>query len=464
MRRQKNLDKGEKSRQRVRKLRRTVFPKQRKIPKGAVLANAKEAIKSQDEGKRLNKALNFDQNVFLSAEYKETAKNLFESFQFKGYKKKQKLLDFEILIANLLKKKSRPLIFSFNRNDWQRNPKYQKTSYFIIEIAKEMEENGLIQVKKGYHYEEGSRKARIWPTNLLLDYFPEVPNGISYKPVQLVELKDENKNLIDYKETQETRRIRSILQKVNMVNEKARIEYKEHRVLAYLYAVFYKKFTLYGRLHTSGIRHYQGLAENERNEITINGDPVVELDYSGLHPRLLYAKEGIQFNDDPYSMVVESDYKPIRTFLKKALLSLLNSGGKYVPNNRKNPTKWFWMNAFNIAQAGINQRLWSNEFINTNLRLQELGITKASQIIERFIEAHKPIAHYFCNGKETGLRIMNRDSKIALDIVNYFAKKGIPILAVHDSFIVQAKYKDELYQVMDKVYQKHSSGFTCPIK
>jgi len=35
------------------------------------------------------------------------------------------------------------------------------------------------------------------------------------------------------------------------------------------------------------------------------------------------------------------------------------------------------------------------------------------------MEAHKPISHYFCKGKDTGMRIMNKDAKIALDIVNH---------------------------------------------
>ena len=52
----------------------------------------------------------------------------------------------------------------------------------------------------------------------------------------------------------------------------------------------------------------------------------------------------------------------------------------------------------------------------------------------------------------------------ALDIVNHFARQGAPILPVHDSFLVQARYQDELRHVMNQAYAHHTGGFTCPIK
>jgi len=59
---------------------------------------------------------------------------------------------------------------------------------------------------------------------------------------------------------------------------------------------------------------------------------------------------------------------------------------------------------------------------------------------------------------------MNLDSRIALDVLDHFAKQNIPILAIHDSFIVQDKYKNELWQIMENTYEKHTDGFTCKIK
>jgi len=49
------------------------------------------------------------------------------------------------------------------------------------------------------------------------------------------------------------------------------------------------KLTQGGRLYTEGISYYQGLSSIDRQDITINGKQTVEVDYSALHPMLLYA-------------------------------------------------------------------------------------------------------------------------------------------------------------------------------
>jgi hypothetical protein len=79
-----------------------------------------------------------------------------------------------------------------------------------------------------------------------------------------------------------------------------------------------------------------------------------------------------------------------------------------------------------------------------------------------FKAAHKPISGYFCSG--TGPRAMNVDAKIALDIIAHFASRDLPVLAIHDSFIVQRRYGRRLRMVMDRAYRNQTGGFTCPIK
>jgi hypothetical protein len=59
---------------------------------------------------------------------------------------------------------------------------------------------------------------------------------------------------------------------------------------------------------------------------------------------------------------------------------------------------------------------------------------------------------------------MNKDSKIALDILNTFAGQQIPILVMHDSFIVQQQHRDRLQYTMEDAYKRHTGGYTCPIK
>lgn len=70
---------------------------------------------------------------------------------------------------------------------------------------------------------------------------------------------------------------------------------------------------------------YQGLSEEERACIHIDGEPTVELDFAGMQPRLLYSWEGIQYAGDPY--VLDGDAE-LRDLFKIVFLAIINSETK----------------------------------------------------------------------------------------------------------------------------------------
>jgi hypothetical protein len=119
-------------------------------------------------------------------------------------------------------------------------------------------------MKIGYNTERESRDTRIWPTEKLLQYFVKLDGAVIKTPVELVELRDDKGKLKPYEDTKETNRVRKILEKVNEVNARAEIRYQKDHLNASLVAVFNQDFSLYGRLHTRGYRHYQGRPEEER--------------------------------------------------------------------------------------------------------------------------------------------------------------------------------------------------------
>ncbi|NQU79982.1 MAG: hypothetical protein HQ543_00515 [Bacteroidetes bacterium] len=416
--------------------------KKRSVFKGKV---GKDAKKHREEfrksGAWLHNSVKFNSDVHLSRKYKRLADKLFDSLQLQGvYKVEEKKMDFETLLANLFQQTRKPISISLSSNSWK-DTIYNKTSYFIVALLSLLHNKKLLNMEKGFYIEHGSRMTRIWATDKLLEVFPEYNVNVFYKPVQLVIKKDSKGKLLDYKDTAKTWRIRTILERVNNVNSKADIRYQQYKLNAYLRAIFIERFTWYGRLHTKGFMHYQGFWKEEREEITINGDQIVELDYSGMHPHLLYAAEGKQYSGDPYSVLDER--MEVRPFLKEILLCMLNAKDRTAAERAAN----YWLHK-NPEEREL---------------LQFAGITKARPLIDRFTEQHSKIAKYFCKGKATGMRIMNKDSKIALDVVNYFAKQDIPILAIHDSFIVQKQHRRELYNTMKRVYKKHT-GFDIKIK
>ena len=58
---------------------------------------------------------------------------------------------------------------------------------------------------------------------------------------------------------------------------------------------------------------------------------------------------------------------------------------------------------------------------------------------------------FFCG---MGNKLQYRDSIIAEQVMLHFAKNDIPVLPVHDSFIIQAGLFIDLLEVMEKEFKK----------
>lgn len=320
----------------------------------------------------------------------------------------------------------------------------------IPELTHELHEEGLIEMKPGYAYSKNNWKlTKIWPTPDFIKIIGrplQMDNQTILYTGNLIELRDEDKNAIAYKDTAETRRIRKILERANRISRQYHIKYRigpgmMGSLHTGLHAIFNQKLTWGGRLYTQHGDSYQSLSQKDRATIEIAGEPTIELDYSGLHPRLLYAEMGIQYDDkDPYKMIYDSDDKDLRKFLKIMLLAILNSKDRTTATKASNKTlkdKW------DLCKA--KRRTGKDTLF----------------FLDRFEEAHAPIAHLFYTIR--GRKLMNKDSKIALRIIDHFAKQDIPILTIHDSFIAPERFKDELRTIMAEAYKAETGGFTCPI-
>ena len=92
---------------------------------------------------------------------------------------------------------------------------------------------------------------------------------------------------------------------------------------------------------------------------------------------------------------------------------------------------------------------WFNDLYGT----KDITIKK---LILLFQEKHKPIRKYFHSSK--GSIIQNFDSHIASKVINFYTSEihadedgsplEIPVLCVHDSFIIDAEYRTDLIMVM----------------
>lgn len=423
----------------------------------------------------LNDNATFDDGRRLKGSAISKAEALFEILtqdRRNLYNIKKKKIDAEILCANLLLNgRRKPIAISLSRNSY-RSWRYARAGRFTIDLVSLMREKGYIEIKKGYHSNEDGRMTRIWATQKLLDFFGTSPE-LDFDPVDLVNLRDENNNPVDYKDTRETNRIRNVLRSANIVNRAATVQLQTgrsvERLHTDLYCVFTRSWDEHGRLYNRGLgphidrRGYHGLRKNERANIWINHERTVELDFSGMQPRMLYASVGIQYNDDPYTAIIKSlaehkhaspalreNAEELRDFLKKLMFALINA------------------KSLSAAVSSGNKKLHEDRVLREMLKTMYLKSgrlkrpLKVAWLIKLFKNEHSPIVEHF--HKSIGLELMLQDAKIALDVIEHFTKQGKPILAIHDSFIVQERYKDELRTAMQKAYAKNTGGFSCPIK
>lgn len=193
----------------------------------------------------------------------------------------------------------------------------------------------------------------------------------------------------------------------------------------------YRRIFARGRLDKGG-RFYGGwwqqIPAKYRPYIRIDDEPVVELGFGATIVTLLYGQRGLALPNEPYDLGInpEGDVKR-RSIIKKYVAALLNaSGGYQLPKEER-------------ALLGV-----------TSKRLRELVEAKHPNIADAF-------------GKEVGLDLMYLDSKIALLIKQALLGQAVPVLGIHDGFLVPVRHEHLLHDTMMAAF-KEVAGIHPTIK
>jgi hypothetical protein len=351
--------------------------------------------------------------------------------------------------ANLLAawRVSRDLQIGFSKSAGQytssryRNP--ELSFRLMMQAFAGLEQLGYLHLdlKGFYDKEKGSGKVtKIRGTEKLISLFeqngPVRPWEICEHPdAEGLRLRDENKDPIEFDETDITRQMRGNLRIINrallrnwadlelptnefdgvgwlMLTDADRLPLDLSRRT--LYRVFNNRsFEQGGRFYGAW---WQSVPREYRRLIRINGKHTVELDYRAIHPRILYALEGIACPDDPYDIGLDPKH---RDLVKEVLNKMINAPDRF-------------MKPEGFDSAG-------------------LAMTFAEfQALIR--EKHETIAKYFKTG--FGLKAQFIDSQIAERVLLHFAKHDIPCLPIHDSFIMHHGYETELDGEMRKAFRE----------
>ena len=109
------------------------------------------------------------------------------------------------------------------------------------------------------------------------------------RPAETIILRGADGSMLDYQDTASTMCMR---RKLDQINEALRSADISDNVAAPLTRIFNRNFGRGGRFYAQG-GGWQSMKKEIRSRLTIDGEPVVEIDYRTLHPGILYAQAGI---------------------------------------------------------------------------------------------------------------------------------------------------------------------------
>ena len=176
--------------------------------------------------------------------------------------------------------------------------------------------------------------------------------------------------------------------------------------------------------------YWQTLPKRYRKLIKINGKEVIELDYNAMHLHLLYSKlnkslyDYYPFNKDPYAI---PGYN--RKIVKLVFTACINENC-----TRKN-----------INHVGGQQ-------VSKGLPdLFEEGLPYR-EMIDSLGKNHPEVAPMFYS--EIGYEISYMESRVTDYIVTVLTKHKIPVLSIHDSFVVVKSKVSFLRTIMQEAFTK----------
>ena len=356
--------------------------------------------------------------------------------------------------------KTKYIGISSNVNNWSRG-RYRALhlSKSILDILRWLVEEGYVEKRDYYHDSvdpSQSRTARYRASPKLQTLFKAAMFGLddlcSHDEKETIILKDDvtddtkadSKSSIEYEDTPTIIAMREQLKAYNQLlkrthvdicsltvpvvrrkikNGKLREGYSTVAIgqhSKHVYRIFSRgSWELHGRFNGGW---WQQIDSELRSQIFINGNPTVEVDFKAMHVSMLNAQTGSAVVYDPYAVggrvFPDVDRDTVRSWNKRLVLAAINA------KSRKGAYGAFRKS----AETGSFEK---------GLKDRELA-----RLLDAFIANNPHLTDFI--GSDQGIKLMNKDSQIAAKIIATLTDKNIPVLTIHDSFIVQRHHFAEL--------------------
>lgn len=217
--------------------------------------------------------------------------------------------------------------------------------------------------------------------------------------------------IIDYTDTKATKIMRHEVRAYNKFLSQHDITLPGHEpLIKSVYRVFNDSSFEHGGRYVGGF--WQNCKKELRPFITIDGQPTVEIDFTGSHVLIMYALAGVPLVHDPYEQINGTSD---RSQAKKICQLLL----------------------------GCKKR---DSIVKS---LKNLGISESA--LDAFLKRHHAISDWFF--KKEATRLQRIEVKIISQIHRLAISSDVPVLTIHDSVICKATDRERMQTMMLKVFQ-----------
>ncbi|MBC8427499.1 MAG: hypothetical protein H8D97_01265 [Proteobacteria bacterium] len=329
--------------------------------------------------------------------------------------------------------------------------KSMKLSRTLIEVCNNLIELNLVDYYRGVYYTDLKRLSRIRANSNLIQLFEKFKltqiNNIKKVKSEVLILKDYKKKLIDYPETKEIVSTRNQIIKYNKLLDATNITTSVPLLKNFKHNN--NVYRIFNNCGNGGGRYYGGwwqqIGSNERKNIILNGEKTIEIDFKAIHPTLLYLKNNIDITKTGFDPYWSKDPK-VRRIFKRLLLCMLNANSK--------------KKAISAAIQQVKKTAIENpeKYPEDILKVPK---DEYLNLMDKFANYNKSIKNYFYSGQ--GIKLMLEDSYITSLIIEYFTNNNIPILTIHDSFIINYKYIDLMILKMKESFNVSLKEFNYSI-
>lgn len=341
-----------------------------------------------------------------------------------------------VVVMNLLSciKKNENLLYTRDKSNSSSDiTKYNKrgiTTHRLIKCIDKLVELGYIHnfIGTPHAIKEKRVMSYITPSEAFLAEFctkdEEVQSAMAaYNAgLQTIILRNEYGKAIDYQDSKNIKKARKIVTQLNRINEVYDIRDGEGNPMTNIYSrIFNKDFDHGGRYFHSDALKIKNKKTKSRLDITMRGEPVVEIDFSNLHYRIASLMEKISMENLPLDVYLDILPEHLqdddhRELIKLSINILFNSTTEDSADR-----------AINLEIRKYKEQGWKiDDSLNTGKKLREHIYSMTPDFIP-----------CYCRSDSFGLALQNADSWLAQRVIEVFIEEMKPILPIHDSFIVR---------------------------